>query len=66
MSWQVRKHEGAIKTVVAGFAAEADAKADALARCVDRAAEYVVFDPKSNEVGRAIFDDGAASWHAAP
>jgi hypothetical protein len=73
MSWDVRKHQGAIKEVVAGFATEAEAKADALARCTSPETEYVVFDAKSNEVGRAIFDTGTrleprgtAYWQAAP
>lgn len=66
MSWEVRKHQGAVKQVVAGFAAESEAKADAMARCIDRMAEYVVFDAKSNEVGRAIFDKDKAYWQEAP
>ncbi|HEY6193438.1 MAG TPA: hypothetical protein VI504_00200 [Candidatus Eisenbacteria bacterium] len=62
MSYEVRKEAGANWQVVGGFADEASAKAAALAACTSRAAEFIVYDAKSFEIGRAVFHDGAAEW----
>ena len=62
MSYEVRKHIGAGKWVIGGYADAAEAQAAAVAACDTPGIEYVLFDEQSNELGRAVWNEGKAEW----